>query len=794
MFEVLTYTDCAADESVNGRSGFQFQAESADATAVDEQRISSGLLHVVPAQLDAEQPHLHPPTCAYRAFEGRYYLARGRSTGRTLSGRPGNQFTRTIVTSAADDILPLRPAQLFSAAEWTAEPPSGTRIPSWHAPLEVDPDFEAASLHEMVTADPWARELLPRFLTMVEQATAEPRVKLVIAHPDQRLVMRWIALASLFEDGEQALQLSFRVFSPNPVGDAAQVVGAHPLLSPGLTPTPGAGFNLVDLDGRVATPVEVSPSAAEHAAWFLGQDPYEALDAVETSRRWAEFLEPGPAALAASVACLDGEGRAASGPAFDAVLTALGGLAEARQHDELEAYGEALVDAVVARRPQDGDDISTLTTPLWRLHSVGEDDLAAGLALAGLEWAAHAPGAAAAWSAVHSTADTGVLRWSDAGAAAHAGSLVARVLATCSDDDLPDWFSAGRSLGTNPSMDEIGPAVGRLARRWAARPELTGTARSWLHVERVTVALEKELDARFRAGDSAALTALAAGSWDWLIGEGLVVDPAGRPRSVWLAARTRGAVSPEDWLATLRTVAPLLPDHAGDLFLGSDASTAEVVAWLSRPKALSPRLAQRVEQLVDACVRDRLPDRLRQLAGALRTEGVNGVPLKVVEVLADHDRVKAVVDQAWHLAGRRENPALQELASFPAPWATLYADAAAELVLCAADEDGAAALAGTVRGRLDAVLARAVVRLAVEGDGRAVTGTLRLLAVDPKGLGASARDALAGLWEDPQQAPVRHRLAQAASAQALQDLESALAPNRRTTFTGFGRRGAKGRA
>src|SRR5687768_3613322 len=106
MFAVLTYTDCSAEESTSGRNGFQFHARSSEVTPADEQRISNGLLHVVPLGLDPERPDLHPPTCAYTAVDGRYYLTRGRSTGRTLSGRPGNQVTQAIATDVPADILP----------------------------------------------------------------------------------------------------------------------------------------------------------------------------------------------------------------------------------------------------------------------------------------------------------------------------------------------------------------------------------------------------------------------------------------------------------------------------------------------------------------------------------------------------------------------------------------------------------------------------------------------------------------------------------------------------------------
>ena len=43
MFDVLIYTDCTAEESVNGRTGFQFMAESEGVSPSDEEVVRTGL-------------------------------------------------------------------------------------------------------------------------------------------------------------------------------------------------------------------------------------------------------------------------------------------------------------------------------------------------------------------------------------------------------------------------------------------------------------------------------------------------------------------------------------------------------------------------------------------------------------------------------------------------------------------------------------------------------------------------------------------------------------------------------
>ncbi|WP_269159447.1 GAP1-N2 domain-containing protein [Modestobacter sp. VKM Ac-2984] len=790
MFAVLTYTDCAADESVSGRSGFQFQAESAEATPTDEHRISSGLLHVVPMGLAPERPEKHPPTCAYTAVDGRFYLARGRSTGRTLSGRPGNQVTQAIVTESAADILPLRPAQLYSSSSWSLQRAPAREVPGWEAPLEIDPAFETAGLHQLVVSESWSRDLLPRFLTMVEQATAEQRVKLIVVHPDQDVVMRWIALASLFEDGPRALELTFRVYAANPLAESAHIVGAHPALSPDLTPDRAVGCNVVDLDQRVATAVEVSPSAALHAAWFLEHDPYEALDAVETSRRWAAVVPAGSAALAASVACLEGAEQQAGRPGFAAALVALGALADGAHGDELEAYGDALLDVVVGRRPQPDDDIAALTTALWRLHEAGEGALAAGLALAGLEWAVQVPAAAGAWARSHplprSASEERQLNWADADSAAHAADLIGQVLAAAPDEELAHWFTLARALGTGLAADQVRTDIGRLARRWATRPDLTGSAFSWLHVDQVTLALQEELQVRFEAGEPAAIAALEAGSWDWLAGPGSAVDPERRPLSTWLASRTLRTSTPEERLRIVRQVAPRVPRWASAVFLerrGEQVTADEVVAWLGSHPMLSPGLAHLVEQVVRAGLRTGRPGPLERLAQALRADGVTGHTPMLKTFLHDVAQVSTTLRNATGQAADRRNDSLRGLATLPELWLRLYAGDLAELLLSVADESGIVSLSEAARGTLDGALELAIVRLARQVDVRALLGGLRLIQVDPGGLGRPARRGLARVWEDPAQSEVRDRLAASLPqdwAPLLQDFEGSLGKGRRT--------------
>ena len=140
VLDVAVYSDTTADESVDGVEGFNFRALSPGITAEDRRRIREDLLHRVHPTWNHDHDELaHPPTCAYSRYDGRHYLARGQSTGLTLSGRPGNLVTQVVVTDDIAGFGSYRPAQLYAASAWTlAETPSGELEP-WPSPRRSAP-------------------------------------------------------------------------------------------------------------------------------------------------------------------------------------------------------------------------------------------------------------------------------------------------------------------------------------------------------------------------------------------------------------------------------------------------------------------------------------------------------------------------------------------------------------------------------------------------------------------------------------------------------------------------------
>ncbi|RHW25538.1 hypothetical protein D0Z08_18705 [Nocardioides immobilis] len=161
VLDVAVYSDTTADESVDGVEGFNFRALSGGITPEDRRRIREELLHRVHPTWNHDHDELaHPPTCAHLRHGDRHYLARGHSTGLTLSGRSGNLITQVVVTDGVAGFGGFCPAQLYAAAGWTlAETPSGDLEP-WPVPVSVRDDFGAAALQAMFTDDPWAVRVL----------------------------------------------------------------------------------------------------------------------------------------------------------------------------------------------------------------------------------------------------------------------------------------------------------------------------------------------------------------------------------------------------------------------------------------------------------------------------------------------------------------------------------------------------------------------------------------------------------------------------------------------------------
>lgn len=762
MFDVLVYTDCDPDESLNGLSGFQFTAKSHGATLTDEGVVRERMLHEGPITLSAEDWRSHPPTCAYAVVGDRLYLSRGRSTGRTLSGRPGNQLTQTIATGDQYSILPQRPAQLYSASNWAFERPAERELPGWETPLEIDPEFEVGGLHSLIEQDPWATALLPTFLTMVEQTQAEPRTRLIIKHPEQEVVMKWIALASQFLDDEAALALEFRVFVEKPISCSAHIVGAHPLTSPNLTAArcEESGFNFIDLEARECTAIEISPAAMKHARWFLAGDPYEALEAVAASRRWTAVIPAGAAAEAAEIACLTSDQARIEPTGLRAAIAALAGLAAAGCFDELESYGEQLVDAVAGCGHGDPADLLAMVDCLWRLDAGGQVALAQGVALASLEWAAARPEAASEWARERSLRATSQLQWADADAQQHAASLTVSILHATATRDLPAMFSILNSLGTGVAAKEVQRDINRLADSWAAEPTLANNPRAWLHYPSVLQRLRVVLATALSQRDARAVGMLRNGAWDWLLPSPWVFDPQD-PMAPWLATRALRAADPSDRQAILQAVEATLPSWAWELVFDTSSAIDPHMAasWIRAHGEIDPAFARPLESTILRGLRGEASRAgTLDLLDTLSLVGVGGVTQKMAGFVQTHRQTIHLFTQARQQVNAVPNPALLELAKVRTQLACLYGDRAVQMLLEVADTDSAAKLVSLSGGTIELELQAELERRLRVGDASALLWALKLRRAHEHTIAHSAKTALDHVWDDPTTESLRQEM------------------------------------
>lgn len=801
MLDILVFTDSTATESLSGSPGFQFIARSPGTSPTDE-NIVKQQQHLLPSGLSEDGWKDHPATCGYVRAGDRMYLSRGHSTGDTLGGRPGNQLTVTLMTSEPYDILPLRPAQLFSSPAWDFGRPASKDLTEWESPVEISEDFDVPGLHALIVEDPWAVSVLPNVLTMLDQTQAERRKRLLIRHSDQTVVMRWVALMSHFLDAERALGFEFRVFTDAPLASNQHVVGVHPMIAPELTVDAArqAGLNMLDLERRELSPVTPSESAMRYARWFVSGDPYEALEAIEIGRRWSQFMDPDVAAMAAELATMGAAPGQIGREALTASLVALCELARGQQTDELDTYGDGLADLVASSRPTASSDLLLIDGALWNVAAVGDVELAQSLAVTALEWVAVQPDMLSTWSTNTSSPPAAVLTWPNNELRAHAARLLATGLNSVDDSVLPGAFALASALNTGVSAATVTVPIRRLADIWSVNPGLTAQASGWIHHEAATAQLEQVLSARLTAADPGAIASWRRGDWDWLSTVPWGVS-ASRPMGGWAAVRELDGAGSKRRGEILATAGSWLPSNAWQVLLleNGELAPGEVANWIKSHNDLDPGLAVVIDRILSNL--NRFPAWRRADGGVLVLQQIDrlnaGVPAALVEKAAMQIKILGLFKVATEARNQPSNAALHLLYDrYPRMLASLYGDFIAGAVLECQDTAAAVALAeGDGRS---AVIA--CVREELEDQLRAPEPTAMLTAVrllDPS-LGpwsAAAAEALNAVWDDRSMEAIREWLLSTVDGRLNRDqydwLEHFLDTQSKGRFTRGVMRGAK---
>lgn len=254
-FGRLLYTDCAPGTGRGAGGGFQVQAQSPGVDAQQASFAVGWLLYEAQGAWVAEGRPVEefPLGFAHACAEG-YGTSQGRYVGKeAVGGRMGNHLADCLLTRDPERYGTIRPAQLWeSSSLWRAEPWPDRECPDFDGDLELGPlDLE--------TVTGWVREraergpVLARLLSVLEDPEGQ-RVVIVSAEADE--AMRWIAAATLLLPQQQALQVSFKVFSGAPLRTQQRVVAAPPDVNPDLRP--GAGLGVFVLDAAICCVDEVS--------------------------------------------------------------------------------------------------------------------------------------------------------------------------------------------------------------------------------------------------------------------------------------------------------------------------------------------------------------------------------------------------------------------------------------------------------------------------------------------------------------------------------------------------------
>jgi hypothetical protein len=278
-FETLVYTDCRPGESVTGTAGMGFRARSpgADAAAMDV--VKRHLLYEAPENWmrQSRPPPDYPRSYAHTA--GRYLAsARGVYLGREVSGaRQGNHLTHAIVAADHRAYGLVRPAQLLDAPFWINPPGPVRDCDPINGRLPRGP-FDAHEAQTFVASEFRGAELLMSLVTALEQ----PNRRVLFIARDSGEVLRWLATATLLLPQAEAVRIGFKIFTTNPAFATQQVLAIHPDWNSSAARVDNdLGYQIFDLVERDWTHVQPSPRASRWVRLFLGEDPFDVVDAVE---------------------------------------------------------------------------------------------------------------------------------------------------------------------------------------------------------------------------------------------------------------------------------------------------------------------------------------------------------------------------------------------------------------------------------------------------------------------------------------------------------------------------------
>ncbi|MCY1141178.1 GTPase-associated protein 1-related protein [Actinoplanes sp. Pm04-4] len=343
-FDTFIYTNCRAGEGLQQRDGFQFQALSPGADRQVMPLVQRRLLYEPsPVWMRERRPAAEYPPSFAHVHDGRHYAtAAGVYLGRESGGgREGNQLTHAIATDDPTAYGLVRPSQLFGAPFWTAVPAPAQECPPLDPGWRPGP-FGVPEAQRFVLAQHKGTQLLTALLSHLRRGESDPRRVLFLAR-EPELVLRWVTAATLLVPHQQALGIDFKIFTLNPAYTDHRILAVHPDWSTGSASLDNQlGYLVFDLVRQDWTPVEPDPQSTRWVELFLGEDPYDIVDAVEIAAA-ASAGHPGLAPVETSFGLAVVLGRPPEAHAVGPIVTWLAGASAAL----VERYGPDLVDRLL---------------------------------------------------------------------------------------------------------------------------------------------------------------------------------------------------------------------------------------------------------------------------------------------------------------------------------------------------------------------------------------------------------------------------------------------------------------
>lgn len=519
MFDVAIWTDTLASESINGTSGFNFQAISPGIDANDQHFIKNNMLFQRRVTWPAERELDHPVSFAYhRNEDGRMFFSRGIPTGATNNGRPGNSLTQIIATDDPDDLAGEIPAQLFGAQDWSLQKATGQELKPWLTPLDVVDSFAPEGLHQFVTEYSFLRDNFSRIVAMIHDA-GQKQKKTIIYTSNADIAQRLIAAASLLLSRPAAMEMSICGLVAEPFTTKADVVVASADFGPlASAATVQSVANLIDLDSETLTPVDVSSAIELKAQWFVAQGA-AALEAISVLSAWEELLGETLAIPAVELAIF-GELSSDDRPErrWDIAIRALEKLSVDHHEDEIFNYGDPLVDVALAsyqvRSPAQAGLIARV---VCALYCADAPDLATWLLANALETVAASPQLAAALSAGLTALPLSPgFQWVDAEAHAAAAQGIRQVLHHTAIPDIWRILHLASVAEVAIGAAEADREIDAFSRWWCAHPTAIDLDTPWELRHEVVRRLPVRIAEACSENRRDIHDAVQHGKWDWL--------------------------------------------------------------------------------------------------------------------------------------------------------------------------------------------------------------------------------------------------------------------------------------